>query len=281
VERAFVRLGTRVALREGVTISSCTTPNANRLDYLRAGDPNANRRDYRQPPRDPKEDFVANPGNVQGNPGLQQFQNLQNVQGVQGQGLGCDCFERNRSINPTMNPNLANRVPNRPGRELGALNPANRANPANPADAANPTGNPNDRQIVDRLNRHLGGRFRGQGQAFVNAARRHGIDPALLASIAMHETGNGTSRGVRNNNNPGGLMDPRTRWRTQQRFGSLDQGIDAMARNLRRNYIDRGLTTIPQIGRRYAPIGAANDPNSLNRHWVPNITNLYRRLSAP
>ena len=69
-----------------------------------------------------------------------------------------------------------------------------------------------------KLNQRLGGVFAGQGQAFVNAAQRHGLDPNLLAAIAMHETGNGTSNAVRNYNNPGGLMNPKTNWSTLQRF---------------------------------------------------------------
>jgi hypothetical protein len=141
-----------------------------------------------------------------------------------------------------------------------------------------PTGPGSSTVTGQQLDRHLRGRFAGQGDAIVRAAQRHGVDPRLLASIAIHETGNGNSRGVRNNNNPGGLMDPRTGMRTQQRFPTLEAGFDAMARNLRRNYLDRGLTTIPQIGRKYAPIGAANDPGSLNRHWIPTVSSIYQRL---
>ncbi len=140
------------------------------------------------------------------------------------------------------------------------------------------TGGPTSASAAS-LNRHLGGVFAGRGQAFVDAAQRHGLDPNLLAAIAIHETGNGTSNAVRNHNNPGGLMDPRTRWSTLQRFSSLDAGIDAMARNLKRGYINQGLTSIPQIGRKYAPVGAANDPGGLNRHWITNVTRLFNQLS--
>jgi hypothetical protein len=132
-----------------------------------------------------------------------------------------------------------------------------------------------------QLDQHLRGALAGQGDAIVRAAQKYGVDPRLLAAIAMHETGNGSSRGVRRNNNPGGLMDRRTNFRTQQRFSSMEQSFDAMARNLRRNYLDRGLRSISQIGRKYAPPRANNDPNNLNRHWVPNVTNLYQKLGTP
>ena len=42
-------------------------------------------------------------------------------------------------------------------------------------------------------------------------------------------------------------------------------------RNLKRNYFDKGLTTIEQIGAVYAPIGADNDPRNLNQHWVKGV----------
>ena len=32
------------------------------------------------------------------------------------------------------------------------------------------------------------------------------------------------------------------------------------------------------LARRYAPIGAANDPHGYNRHWDTNVKQMYRRL---
>lgn len=32
------------------------------------------------------------------------------------------------------------------------------------------------------------------------------------------------------------------------------------------------------LGQRYAPIGASNDPNGLNRNWVPNVSHYYREF---
>ncbi|MCY9530584.1 glucosaminidase domain-containing protein [Paenibacillus alvei] len=113
---------------------------------------------------------------------------------------------------------------------------------------------------------------------FVKAGNKYGIDPALLAAISMHETGNGTSNAARNKNNLGGMMDPSTNWSTLQSFDSLEAGIDAMARNLKRNYFDKGLTTIESIQKKYAPQGAANDPNGLNKYWVSGVSKYYNQL---
>ncbi|WP_232787000.1 glucosaminidase domain-containing protein [Planococcus sp. MB-3u-03] len=41
---------------------------------------------------------------------------------------------------------------------------------------------------------------------FLEVAEEQGIDPVLMAAIALHETGHGTSSAVVEKNNPGGLM---------------------------------------------------------------------------
>lgn len=105
--------------------------------------------------------------------------------------------------------------------------------------------------------------------------KKYGIDPALLAAIAVHETGNGSSSAVKNKNNVGGMMGKNG----LMSFSSIEEGIDRMASNLKRNYIDKGLTTIPQIQKKYAPNGAANDPNGLNNYWVSGVTKYYKMFS--
>lgn len=160
-----------------------------------------------------------------------------------------------------------------PGAAPNAANPA-----AAPAQGNAQLTGAGDANTAARLNGVLGGSFAGQGAAFAAAAQRYGVNPDLLAAIAMHETGNGTSRAVRENNNPGGLMNPRTNWSTLQRFSTLEGGINAMARNLKNGYIDKGLTTIPQIQQKYAPVGAANDPRGLNGHWVSGVQHYLNRI---
>ncbi|MNN97289.1 hypothetical protein D3C81_2164300 [compost metagenome] len=61
-------------------------------------------------------------------------------------------------------------------------------------------------------------------------------------------------------------------------FSSLEEGIDKMASNLKRNYFDQGLTTIEQIQKKYAPNGAANDPTNLNSYWVSGVSKYYNAL---
>lgn len=126
------------------------------------------------------------------------------------------------------------------------------------------------------LNKTLGGALSGYGDVFASVGAKYGISPALLAAIAVHETGNGTSSAAKSKNNVGGMMGKNG----LMSFGSLEEGIDKMASNLKRNYIDKGLTTIEQIQKKYAPVGAANDPTGLNNNWVNGVNKYYKMFAS-
>ena len=130
------------------------------------------------------------------------------------------------------------------------------------------------------LDQRLQGVLKGHGQDYINAGNKYGIDPYLLASISMLESGRGTSSAVRNNNNPSGIMDWNNNWKTIKHFESLAEGIDFTAKNLKSLYFDKGLTTIDQIGQKYAPIGASNDPNNTNSGWIPTVKSIYKEMSG-
>lgn len=97
-------------------------------------------------------------------------------------------------------------------------------------------------------------------------------------AIAVHETGNGTNLGSKNRNNVGGMM--RSDGKGQQSFSSIDDGIYALASLLKRKYISQGLNTIEKIQKRYAPAGAANDPNGLNNYWVSGVGKYYKMFGG-
>lgn len=135
-------------------------------------------------------------------------------------------------------------------------------------------------QLIQKFNENFKGVLAGKGDAIASAATKYGLDPVLLASIMALETGWGTSSAIQNHNNPGGVMDPSTGCMTLKHFNSLEEGIDYMAKNLKNNYIDQGLTTISAIGNKYCPVGAANDPNGTNGGWIPSVTSIYNKLKV-
>ncbi|WP_430510710.1 peptidoglycan DD-metalloendopeptidase family protein [Gottfriedia solisilvae] len=122
------------------------------------------------------------------------------------------------------------------------------------------------------------GAFTNKGDVFISSAQKYNIDPVILGAIAFNETGRGKSKAVNEKNNPGGLMNPATG--SLFVFATLDEGIDVMAKNLNKNYFSQGLVTIEQIGNKYAPIGASNDPTNLNANWIPNVTSFANKFGG-
>lgn len=95
----------------------------------------------------------------------------------------------------------------------------------------------------------------------------------LVVAISKHETGNWTSNLYKNNNNFGGIYNSK-----EQKFYSYesnDKGLQAFVNLLKNNYFGKGLDTIEEIGAKYCPIGASNDPTGVNQHWVPKVTQYY------
>lgn len=93
----------------------------------------------------------------------------------------------------------------------------------------------------------------------------------IVVSISKHETGNWTSKAFNQKNNFGGVMC-RTGLRT---YSSFEEGLDSFVNLLKNNYFGKGLNTIEQIGAKYCPVGATNDPAGVNKYWIPNVTKYY------
>ena len=129
-----------------------------------------------------------------------------------------------------------------------------------------------DHRAIDAV---AGGVLKSQGTLIVSVAEENEIDPWFLAALLMHETGNGTSRAIRELSNPGGIMDPKSDWQKLMKFENFEAGLRFTARNLVRNYIARGLTTVAEIQKKYAPVGARNDSRDYNRHWVDGVLQWY------
>lgn len=100
----------------------------------------------------------------------------------------------------------------------------------------------------------------------------------LVVSISAHETGYWTSELFKTNNNLGGLYNGNKG--VFYSYDSVDSGINAMITLLKNNYFGKGLNTIEEIGAKYCPVGAKNDPNGVNVYWVPKVTQIYNYYSS-
>ncbi|WP_316228285.1 phage tail tape measure protein [Bradyrhizobium sp. SZCCHNR1039] len=122
-----------------------------------------------------------------------------------------------------------------------------------------------DRAAFER--KFAGTSLAGKYDQIVAAAKANNIDPALLAGVIAHETGNGQ---VLSGNNPGGIMDPATGMSRKMQFADLDTGINKTAQMVAKNYRRAG-GDLDKMGAIYAPPGAANDPRGLNGGWPSGV----------
>jgi hypothetical protein len=144
-------------------------------------------------------------------------------------------------------------------------------------------------EITSAINKFLKGKMTNKGNAIYMAAKSQEpeISATLLTAIILLESGsNFDSYNVRVNNNVSGMnwtKDSRYRrngWYVQ--YDNVDQSIWDMAERLSKYYIAQGLTTIEQIGAKYAPL---SDPREgmygmSNAKWVPNVTRIYNQIMA-
>lgn len=93
----------------------------------------------------------------------------------------------------------------------------------------------------------------------------------LVVAISTHETGYWTSKAFTKNHNFGGIMTSKG----LKSYSTYEEGLDHFVSVLKNYYFDKGLTTIEQIGAKYCPVGAENDPKGLNVNWVPSVTSIY------
>jgi hypothetical protein len=114
----------------------------------------------------------------------------------------------------------------------------------------------------------------GFGATFVDAGRRHHVDPRFLVAIATQEGRLGTYRPTARIFNTFGLGP-------NKRYPSWEANIEAAAANLaREGGFYAGVNTIRGIGNIWAPPNAANDPHGLNNDWVLGVTRFYAAMGG-
>lgn len=129
------------------------------------------------------------------------------------------------------------------------------------------------RAALDKLPQGL----KKYADVFQKMGEKYGVDPRFLASISMHETGNGTSSAFRNKNNAMGISGRRG----PLNMSSVEASIEKMANTLAKpNGYYRGKSTIGQIGKVYAPVGAANDPSGLNGYWAGGVAKNFKMFGG-
>lgn len=133
---------------------------------------------------------------------------------------------------------------------------------------------------VNRLRESLPPQARHLAQTFVDAGRRHNLDPLALAAIARHETGNFTSDAFRNRNNAMGVSNRRG----PITMRSHEHSVNYMAERLNSPTGPyRDAQNLRDLWHVYSPPSTArggrtveNDPRDLNRHWGAGVERFIR-----
>jgi hypothetical protein len=108
-------------------------------------------------------------------------------------------------------------------------------------------------EIANQLEKTLRNDLSGHGYFIAQKSIEYGVDPFIATAIMMHETGCGQNQFsslARNCYNFGGQKGPGCG--AYRRYYSIDEGLEGMIANLYRNYYAYGLTTVEQIGPKYA-----------------------------
>ncbi len=126
------------------------------------------------------------------------------------------------------------------------------------------------------------GALSGKEDKVAEIAEKYGLEPEFLASIMCLETGYGTSYILNNCNNPGGTTGSgsggsytTSDGRTFAKYNSIDDGIEAMAKNLSGytryegvNSVD--IDNVDAIGAKYCVGG----------DWANKVRSIYKQLKS-
>lgn len=131
---------------------------------------------------------------------------------------------------------------------------------------------------VEDLNRCLvGTKLKGQGQLFLDAQKKYGINAVFLMSIAKKESGFGAAPakekngGVHRYNIAGLTTGSKVPGHRFQNPSSYAACVYSLCQNLQKHYISKNHTTISSIQAIYAPG---------NREWANTIKNYMGELST-
>lgn len=105
-----------------------------------------------------------------------------------------------------------------------------------------------------------------------------GVDPVLALAIEYQESAKYSSDAYLYKNNPAGLMNPNNTKEILS-FPSTDAGIIEHIYQLKKYYIDEGLTTPETIKEKYSPSNADNDPYDLNKYWTSGVNYFMNEIN--
>ncbi|ALN77495.1 MULTISPECIES: CHAP domain-containing protein [Staphylococcus] len=132
---------------------------------------------------------------------------------------------------------------------------------------------------IKKFNQHAqGGALEGKGKEIQKIAEKHKVPPNIFMAIIASESMWGRGENATRQKNPLSVMGTQSIY--DSTFPTIEDGLNAGAKNLYELYISKGLDSPKKIGPKYAPIGADNDPNNMNARWIPTVESIMKDLGG-
>lgn len=129
------------------------------------------------------------------------------------------------------------------------------------------------KQLGAKLERSLKSTLSGYGEQFAALSIEYQVDPYVALAIVFLETGcyHGTCSGLASQcHNFGGMKGSSSCGGAYQSFPTVEEGLKAFIENLSINYYQVGLTSVEQIGKKYAE----------SNTWATKVNNYISKIKA-
>lgn len=128
-------------------------------------------------------------------------------------------------------------------------------------------------ELGAKLERSLKSTLSGYGKTFATLSLNYQVDPYVALAIVLLETGcyDGTCSALASQcNNFGGMKGGSRCGGAYASFATVEEGLEAFISNLSRNYYQVGLTSVEQIGKKYAE----------SNTWATKVNNYIQKIKA-
>lgn len=128
-------------------------------------------------------------------------------------------------------------------------------------------------ELGAKLNRSLKSTLSGYGEYFASMSLDYQVDPYVALAIVLLETGcyDGTCSALASAcHNFGGMKGSSRCGGAYQSFATTEEGLEAFIKNLSENYYQVGLTSVEQIGKKYAE----------SNTWATKVNNYILKIKA-
>lgn len=117
----------------------------------------------------------------------------------------------------------------------------------------------------------------------IEVANNYGVDPLFVAAIRLQENGaEGREYGVLSESAPTYDDQLRTTCVTVRNrileYNKDNDDLFVLGDGGKVGRVEYSLFFIQQFGAKWAPLGARNDPNNLNKNWIPGVYKVYRTM---